>query len=94
MTTKPSAPLIAPPKKPVRSSTKGEPPVSGNTGAAVGNHTQKPESNDVVDFNMRVPASFKIAVDTFMAANGLKRKTYIMQLIKQDMESKGWETNH
>lgn len=96
MTTKKptsDAPLISPPPK-AKPSTKGEPETTSNTPTVVvGNNTNKPDNHAPVDFNMRVPAAFKTQVDTFLAANGLKRRAYVMDLIARDMKAKGWESN-
>ena len=89
---KTAAPLpvvaVKPPAK--RSNGKGEPPATASDTAAVGNHTAKPSSGDIVDFNMKVPAEFKAEVDIFLATHRLTRKAYVMELIKEDMKAKGW----
>jgi len=41
-----------------------------------------------------VPASFKIAVDTFLASHSKSRKAYVMELIEADMKAKGWTPNN
>lgn len=92
MTTKKpaaAAPLVSV-KPPARRGGKGEPPATAGDTAAVGNHTAKPSSGDIVDFNMKVPAEFKAEVDIFLATHRLTRKAYVMELIERDMKAKGW----
>lgn len=92
MTTKKTAaaaPLVSV-KPPARRGGKGEPPATSGDTAAVGNHTAKPSSGDIVDFNMKVPAEFKAEVDIFLATHRLTRKAYVMELIERDMKAKGW----
>lgn len=94
MTTKKTAPPIVTAKPPPRrNSGKGEPPVTASDTAAVGNHTAKPSSGDIVDFNMKVPSEFKTEVDIFLATHRLTRKAYVMDLIERDMKAKGWAPN-
>lgn len=93
MTTKKSSstPVVVAVKPPAkRNSGKGEPPATASDTAAVGNHTAKPSSGDIVDFNMKVPAEFKAEVDIFLATHRLTRKAYVMELIQRDMKAKGW----
>ncbi|TWC12041.1 hypothetical protein FBY06_14045 [Pseudomonas sp. SJZ085] len=84
------APLVSvkPPAR--RSSGKGEPPATASDTAAMGNHTAKPSSGDIVDFNMKVPAEFKAEVDIYLATHRITRKAYVMDLIERDMKAKGW----
>lgn len=89
-----AAPLVSVPRPTARRSTKGDPVDTTNQPAAMGNHTQKAEGTAQVDFNMKVPASFKIAVDTFLASHSKSRKAYVMELIEADMKAKGWTPNN
>lgn len=70
---------------------KSEPPVSATDTAAVGNHTTKPASKDLVDFNFKVPAEFKKEFRGFCAAHELKGVQYMIEVMSKDMKEKGWE---
>lgn len=76
--------------RPRKQAGKGEPPVSATETAAVGNHTTKPASKDLVDFNFKVPAEFKREFRMFCAAHNLKGVQYMMEVISKDMKEKGW----
>lgn len=89
-----TAPLVSAPPPSARRNTKGDPAATNQPAAAMGNHTQKDEGTALVDFNMKVPASFKIAVSTFLAAHSKSRKAYVMELIEADMKAKGWTPNN
>lgn len=89
-----AAPLVSAPRPTARRNTKGDPVPTSQPAAAMGNHTQKAEGTAQVDFNMKVPASFKIAVDTFLAQHSKSRKSYVMELIEADMKAKGWTPNN
>ncbi|SER26305.1 hypothetical protein SAMN04244573_03241 [Azotobacter beijerinckii] len=89
-TTASTKSLVSAPRPSARRSGKGEPPASSSDTAAVGNHTSKPASKDLVDFNFKVPAEFKKDFRTFCATHGLKGVQYMMEVIEKDMQSKGW----
>lgn len=85
MTT--NKPLVS---RPPRQSTKGTPPTTATDTAAVANHTQKPDTKELVDFNFKVPAEFKREFRMFCAAHGLKGVQYMMEVVEKDMKNKGW----
>jgi hypothetical protein len=89
-----TTPLVSAPPPSARRNTKGAPAATNQPAAAMGNHTQKAAGSAQVDFNMKVPASFKVAVDTFLAQHSKSRKSYVMELIEADMKAKGWTPNN
>jgi hypothetical protein len=89
-----AAPLVSAPRPGTRRNTKGDPVDTATPPAAMGNHTQKAAGTAQVDFNMKVPAAFKVAVDTFLAQHSKSRKSYVMELIEADMKAKGWTPNN
>lgn len=88
MTDKPL--ITTPPPSRSTHSSKGEPPSAVAESVAVGNHTTKPASRDLVDFNFKVPAEFKREFRMFCASHGLKGVQYMMKVVERDMQAKGW----
>lgn len=80
--------------KPPRRGGLGEPPKSAAETASVGNNTQVPADNKLVDLGFKVAAEFRRNFRTFCASNDLAQVDALKEAMADYMKKKGWEASH
>jgi hypothetical protein len=90
--TQPTAITVS--KPPARRKSLGEPPQTAADTASVGNNTNVPADDKLVDLGFKVPQAWRRNFRTFCASNDLSQVDALREAMADYMAKKGWEPSN